>query len=132
MNCLDGTRLLGLTGTPAALVRAGLPFDAFERLAAFLGVGDYDLAEALDLAPRTLARRRGGAFTPAESDRLLRLARLSELALVVFEDDEAAARWLRTTKRRLGGESPLKHADTAPGASEVEDVLYAIEFGFPS
>ncbi len=141
LDRLDGTRLLGLSGegargetnAPVAYVRDGLPTEAFDRLQAFLGRPASALAATLGLAPRTLARRRqAGRLAPEESDRLLRTARLAELALVVFEDADAAATWLTTPKRLLGGETPLERADTAPGAREVEDMLYAVEFSMPA
>lgn len=153
LDQLDGTRILGLTQaentttyvreSPPVVsesqstygerplishIRQGLPTHAFDRLQAFLGCSTLVLASALGIAPRTLARRRGDRLSPEESDRLLRAARLAELALVVFEDADAASEWLTTPKRLLRGETPLEHADTAPGAREVEDMLYAIEF----
>ena len=130
-DALDGTRLLGLDepGSAARAVRDGLPIDAFDAVQAFLGVPAAQLAEAVWIAPRTLARRRQtGRLAPDESDRLLRTARLAEMALAAFEDADAAAAWLTEPKRLLGGESPLRASDTAPGAREVEDMLYAVEF----
>ena len=127
----NGARLLGLTypGIVPA-VRSGLPFAAFERLRAFVGISAQDLGDLLRIPQRTLARRKQeGRLTPVESDRLLRLARIAEMAVYVWEDNaEAAVRWLTTSKSLLGGESPLQHTDTGPGAREVEDMLYAIEF----
>jgi putative toxin-antitoxin system antitoxin component (TIGR02293 family) len=141
LDRLDGTRLLGLRpeGTrgeevaPVVSVRAGLPVAAFDRLQAFLDEPAAALAAALGLAPRTLNRRRqSGRLSADESDRLLRTARLAELALVALEDADAAARWLTSPKRLLAGETPLERADTAPGAREVEDMLFAIEFSLPA
>ncbi len=130
LDQLDGTRLLEIEGTDVVVaVRTGLPAGAIERLHNLLDVPMQDLAAVLGIPPRTLTRRRqGGRLTPDESDRLLRLARLAELALAVFEDADAARTWLTEPKRLLGGEAPLAHADTAPGAREVEDMLYAVEF----
>ncbi len=135
IEAVQGAGLLGFGSDcpPAALigaVREGLPYDAFERLRAFLDVPARDAGTRLLIAERTLARRRqNGRFTPEESDRLLRLARLAEMALVVFEGEAAPARrWLTQPKRLLNGESPLDRADTEAGAREVEDMLYAIEF----
>lgn len=149
---LDGTRILGLTEVETTTyirenqpvvsesqhtyagshlishIRQGLSTHAFDRLQTFLGCSTHVLASALGIAPRTLARRRGDCLSSEESDRLLRAARLAEFALVVFEDPDAAATWLTTPKRLLRGETPLEHTDTAPGAREVEDMLYAIEF----
>lgn len=130
-----GARLLGLNpdAPPHRLieaVRAGLPFKTFERLQAFLDVPARELGEALLISARTLARRKKQQqLSPEESDRLLRLARLSEMAFVVFEQNrERAHRWMTGPKNLLGGESPLRRADTEAGAREVEDMLYALEF----
>lgn len=111
-------------------VREGFPFDVYERLLGVLEVSGGELAEVLSIPDRTLQRRRkAGRLTSEESDRLLRVAHLAQLALMVFEDDtERTVRWLTTPKSLLGGESPLARADTEPGAREVEDMLYAIEF----
>lgn len=130
-DALDGTRLLGIDArlAPARAVRDGLPTDALDALQAFLDTPAATLADALGIAPRTLSRRRAsGRLASDESDRLLRTARLAEMALVALGDPTAAAAWLVEPKRLLGGESPLRHADTAPGARAVEDMLYAVEF----
>lgn len=127
----SGAYLLGLdSGTLVEAGRAGFPYEAFEQLRSFLRLPASALGAALSIAERTLARRRKrGSLTPEESDRMARVARLAEMALVVFEGDAASARtWLTTSKTLLGGESPLERADTEAGAREVEDMLYAIEF----
>ena len=86
------------------------------------------LAGALGLSMRTLARRRAaGRLAPSESDPLLRTARLVEMATVALGSAAGAAAWMTQT-HALFGESPLLRADTAPGAREVEDALYAIEY----
>ena len=130
---LDGTRLLGLDDNggavdPARAVRDGLPAAAFGALQDALGLPTAALAAAVGVTPRTLSRRRAdGRFTADESDRLLRAARLAEMAAVALGDPEAAAEWM-TAPHALFGEPPLRHADTAPGAREVEDALYAVEY----
>lgn len=129
-DTLDGTVLLGVDeGQDAALVvRSGLPVRTFDALQDALGLTALALAEALAIPPRTLSRRRTSErFSSAESDRILRVARLTEMAAVALGDTSAAAEWM-VSPHALFGESPLHHADTAPGAREVEDALYAIEF----
>lgn len=131
----DLATLLGLHAQSlVAAVRAGFPFETYERLRAMLGVSARELAGVLSIPERTLQRRRqAGRLTAEESDRLLRVARLVGLALMVFEGDaEHAVCWLTAPKTLLGGESPLMRADTEPGAREVEDMLYAIEFTMPA
>ena len=133
-DALDGADLLGLDGTgdPPALARAvrdGLPARAFDALRDALGLPAPALAEALGIAPRTLARRRSaGRLAADESDRLLRAARLTEMAVVALGDPRAGADWMTEPHALFGGETPLRHADTAPGARAVEDALYAVEF----
>ena len=128
-----GAEVLGLSSeTLVASVRAGLPIRVFERLQELLELPARELGAALSISERTLVRRREkGHLTPEESDRLLRLARLAELALAVFEGDREGARvWLTEPKTLLEGESPVERADTEAGAREVEDMLYVLEFGF--
>lgn len=127
-EALDGTRLLDLDADASHAVRSGLPAVAFDALQDVLGLPAAVLADALAIAPRTLTRRRAaGRFASDESDRLLRVARLVEMAAVALGGVDAAAIWM-TAPHSLFGESPLRHADTDPGAREVEDALYAIEF----
>jgi putative toxin-antitoxin system antitoxin component (TIGR02293 family) len=130
LDQLDGLSVLALgPGDPVAVVRAGMPFEAFVHLAGTLAQPVHRVAAAAGIPARTLTRRRQeGRLNPEESDRVLRLARTVELTLAVFEDSEAARTWLTTPKRLLGGEAPLEHAGTGPGARAVEAMLYAIEF----
>jgi putative toxin-antitoxin system antitoxin component (TIGR02293 family) len=126
---IKGSALLELSEAPIASIRQGLSVSAFDRLRGVLGCSAAELASALGMATRTLARRRtAGRLTHEESDRLLRTARLVEVAIYVFESEGAAAEWMNSPKRLLGGETPLRHADTVLGAREVEDMLFAIEF----
>jgi putative toxin-antitoxin system antitoxin component (TIGR02293 family) len=89
-----------------------------------------EVSSALDLPPRTLARRKQEhRLRPAESDRLFRLARVAARAAEVLGSDSKASRWLHTPNRALGSEPPLALLDTDLGARQVEDVLGRIEHG---
>lgn len=124
-------RILNVEGDqPVQSVREGLPFTAYERVQSFLSSPASELAAVLSISERTLARRkREGHLTKEESDRLVRLARLGERAVEVFDGDkQKAVRWLKAPKSVLQGETPLERADTEPGAREVEDMLHAIEY----
>lgn len=113
--------------------RQGLPYAAYERVQGLLSVPSKELARAVRISPRTLRRRKEeGHLSPEESDRLIRLARIVALALWVYESPDKAARWLTSEKQLLAGETPLERTDSEPGAREVEDMLYAIEFTFPA
>ena len=108
-----------------ARLKRGLPPSAFDRLRDELGLAADALAALTGVSTRTLARRkkRHEPLTLDTSERLLRLARLFEIATDVLGDEEAARRWLKSPNVALAGQAPLDYADTEPGAREVEDLL---------
>lgn len=113
-----------------ATVREGLPIDRFDVLKSLLGVSSEELTEVVGISASTLSRRREqGSFKKDESERILRVARLALRAVEVFEGTANARKWLTDPARALGGESPLRFADTEPGAQEVERMLLRLEHG---
>jgi putative toxin-antitoxin system antitoxin component (TIGR02293 family) len=81
---------------------------------------------------RTLVHRksRHESLTHDESDRAVRIARMTSLAEEVFGDDGKAARWLRKAKTRFEGRSPLEMLRTEAGARLVEEMLLQLDYGF--
>jgi len=114
-------------------VQKGLSYAALERLRRVLDVPVSQFAELIWIAPRTVARRKEtGRLRPDESDRLLRMARVTGLALQLFEGDLAEARrWLLSPQPALGGEAPARLAKTEVGAREVEHLVGRLERGIP-
>ena len=111
-------------------LRIGLPVQEFNDLQAALDVPMAKLAGLLSISKATLHRRKSGQrLRPAESDRIVRFARLMGRAVQVFESEENARRWLNSPQFGLGGEAPLDYAQTEVGAREVEDLLGRIEHG---
>ena len=111
-------------------LKKGLPVGAFERLRERLDVPEKMLASTVNIAYRTLSRRKKeGRFKTDESERVLRIAKLYEKALDVLEDTENTRQWFKMPAKALGGKTPLEYADTEPGAQEVEDLLVRIEYG---
>ncbi len=119
--------------TPARIVHAielGLPIVELEALRESLGIPLDRLAALLGISKATLHRRRTqGRLDRAESDRVVRFARLAGRAAEVLEGQENARRWLDSVQHGLGGVTPLDFAVTEAGAREVEDLLGRIEFG---
>lgn len=112
------------------LVKNGLRFDVFTRLQELLGVTELELASVLRIPSSTLARRKKrGVLATDESERLLRLARLYELAVETFGDPDEANRWLTTPRSALDDETPLRRSETEPGARQVEALLGRIAYG---
>ena len=88
------------------------------------------LAPLLGISKATLHRRKAaGRLDPAESDRVLRFARLMGRAVEVLETEENARSWLTSPQYGLGGSVPLDYAGTEVGAREVEDLLGRIAYG---
>lgn len=118
---------------PAKLVatlRAGLVVEELESLQATLDVPMEKLAPMLGISKATLHRRKAaGRLDQAESDRVIRFARLMGKALEVFESEESARSWLNSSQFGLGGAIPLQYAETEVGAREVENLLGRIESG---
>ena len=109
-------------------IKAGLPYQSLSNLSEELGVSVTELAQVIQVAPRTLQRRKQeGAFAPDESDRLFRIMRLLERAQEVIGPEGPA--WLTSPKRFLGGATPLAFADTEVGAWEVFQALGRLEHG---
>lgn len=127
--------LLGLRTTDWALllrnVERGLSFEALDRFQQNVGLATEQLLEWLQIASRTVTRRRRrGHLLPEESDRLLRAARVFGNTLELFEGDrDAAVEWLTTPKPALGGASPLEVSKTELGTREVENLLGRLEHG---
>lgn len=111
-------------------LKEGLPISAFDKLQGAMDLSGADLARVVNIAPRTLARRKiTGKLQSDESERLLRIGVLFDRAKEVLGGRDAARTWLKSPKRALAGRTPLEYADTEPGAREVEDLIGRIEHG---
>ena len=111
-------------------VQGGLPVQELEVLRDSLDVPIELLASKLGISNATLHRRkRQGRLGPAESDRVVRLARLVGKAAKVLGGMDAARQWLNSPQFGLGGAVPLDYAETEIGAREVENLLGRVEYG---
>ncbi|MDB6026202.1 MAG: hypothetical protein JWM68_2425 [Verrucomicrobiales bacterium] len=119
--------------TPSKLIqvlRVGLPVHELDDLQASLGVSMETLFPILGISKATLHRRKAeGRLDQAESDRVVRFARLMGKAAEVLESEESARQWMTSPQFGLDGAVPLEYAETEVGAREVEDLLGRIEYG---
>lgn len=119
--------------TPSKLIevlRVGLPVQELRDLQASLDVPVDKLFPMLGISKATLHRRQAeGRLDQAESDRVVRFAKLMGKAVEVMESDENARKWLQSPQFGLGGAVPLEYAETEVGAREVENLLGRIEYG---
>ncbi len=124
LDPMDTPRLVGR-------VEEGLSFGELERLRQNMGLSMDEMAELVQIRPRTLDRRKKeGRLHPEESDRLLRASRVFGRAIALFEGDvEGALGWLSTPQRALGGAVPLEMVRIEIGAREVEGLIGRLEHG---
>ncbi len=119
--------------SPSKLIqslKAGLPVQELDDLRGHLDLPMERLAPMLGISKATLHRRKiSGRLDPAESDRVVRFARLLGQAVEVLESVANARLWLTAPQAGLGGAVPLEYAETEVGAREVEDLLTRIEYG---
>ena len=112
------------------IVRHGISSQALDSMLRSIDLSQSELAQALDIPERTLARRkREGVFSREESAKLLRLARIAARAAEVFDDLDLAIGWLKAPAAAFGDATPLSLLDTDVGADSVMDTLGRIEHG---
>jgi putative toxin-antitoxin system antitoxin component (TIGR02293 family) len=114
----------------ARLVDERLPITSVESLSVH-GMSDEEIYRLI-IPRRTLVHRktRHESLTHDESDRAVRIARITALAEEVFGNDAKASRWLRKIKARFEGRSPLEMLRTEAGARLVEEMLLQLDYGF--
>jgi putative toxin-antitoxin system antitoxin component (TIGR02293 family) len=80
---------------------------------------------------RTLAHRiaKHQSLSKEESDKAVRVARITAAAEQVFGEPGRAWRWLRKPKRQFDSRSPLEMLATEAGARLVEELIIQIEDG---
>jgi putative toxin-antitoxin system antitoxin component (TIGR02293 family) len=100
------------------------------RLADRLSVSQETVLIVSDIKLRTFHRRqeKRQELTEAESDRIMRIARVAKEAERVFGNSEKSKRWLSTENRILGAK-PLDLLATDAGSRDVENELVRINYG---
>jgi putative toxin-antitoxin system antitoxin component (TIGR02293 family) len=113
----------------AALVDRGLPATAIKSLVRD-GLSDAE-AYQLIVPRRTLAHRvaKHQPLSKDESDKAVRVARITAMGEQVFGESERAWRWMRKPKRRFDGKTPIEMLATEAGARLVEEMIAQIDDG---
>ena len=80
---------------------------------------------------RTLAHRvaKRQPLSKEESDKAVRVARITTMAERAFHDPDKAWRWLRKPKRRFEAKTPIEMLATEAGARLVEEMILQFEHG---
>lgn len=113
----------------AVLVEKRLPVEVIGALLRN-GLQDSEVYQLI-VPRRTLAHRvaKSEPLSKEESDRVVRVARISMMAEEVFGESERAWRWLRKPKRRFNGRSAMDMLGTEAGARLVEEMIVQISDG---
>ena len=113
----------------ASLVEKRLPASAIKSLVRG-GLSDAEVYQLI-VPRRTLAHRmaRRQPLSKQESDKAVRVARITAMAEQVFGEPERAWRWLRKPKRRFDGKTPIEMLATEAGARLVEEMVAQIDDG---
>ena len=130
-------RLEGKLGVPGihsdedlvTLVERRLPASAIRSLVRS-GLSDAEVY-GLILPRRTLAHRlaKREPLSREESDKAVRVARITALAEQTFGEPARAWRWMRKPKQRFRGRTPIELLATEAGARMVEEMIYQIDNG---
>lgn len=85
----------------------------------------------LNASISTLSRRRREQknLDPIASERLDRIAIISNWAKAIFESEESAVQWMSRPNKALGNALPIMLCETEIGARQVRRTLYALEWG---
>jgi putative toxin-antitoxin system antitoxin component (TIGR02293 family) len=132
---LADARVLGLRVQDrialADKVEGGFSYESFVRLQKETDLSREQLAALVQITQRTLTRRKArGRLNQEESERLLRVAHVFDMAVQLHEGDKQAARaWLEHPNRALNGKIPFELARTEVGAREVEALVSRLEHG---
>lgn len=137
LRLLGGPRVLVTAGSnrggEAARARAltfRVKYAAVENLGRFLVESPQRLMRVIQINERTAQRRRErGALSPEESDRIARIARVSQRAIDSLGDENRAREWLKRPNRALQDAAPLDLLSTDAGSELVTDELGRIEYG---
>lgn len=93
-----------------------------------------DIADILDVAPKTLTRwaknkKNIKSISKQKSDRIEILESILILGKKVLGSDEELNRWLHNPVFALEGKKPIDLIKTESGRRKVEEVLHQIEYG---
>jgi putative toxin-antitoxin system antitoxin component (TIGR02293 family) len=112
-----------------SLVEKRLPPGAIKSLVRG-GLSDAEVYQLI-VPRRTLAHRiaKHQPLSREESDKAVRVARITTMAERAFHDSEKAWRWLRKPKRRFESKTPIQMLATEAGARLVEEMIIQFEYG---
>lgn len=93
-------------------------------------VPEKELAQISGLSQRTISRMSDDQLLPQQSaEVIISIMRTYQRAIEVFESEDTAHKWLKTSLPVLGNQTPLQAVSNRFGAELVLDLLGRIEHG---
>ncbi|MDR1226400.1 MAG: MbcA/ParS/Xre antitoxin family protein [Prevotellaceae bacterium] len=113
------------------LVKHGVEFPVFKRVAKQSEFSLDDWAEILNISERTMQRyeQENKTFAPIYSEKILAIDMLMRYGADVFGSSNAFHVWLEANNVALGGITPRTLLDTSFGIDLIRNELCRIEFG---
>ncbi|HSC79706.1 MAG TPA: antitoxin Xre/MbcA/ParS toxin-binding domain-containing protein [Chitinolyticbacter sp.] len=114
-----------------ALIREGMSADVLQGISDEFDIPKQAVYGVLHLPASTAARltKENKTLGVAESERVARIAEITDRAVAAFGDAAQAKRWLTLPSRAFNGATPFSMLDTEIGAQEVRRVLVTIQYG---
>lgn len=130
----QGTALSFMSNSAEEIIRhtrEGVPARSVAEISNLLEMPRTSFYEAVHISRSTNEARimKNQRLPPDDSDRIVRVARVLERAIGVFEGSQSARQWLKRQIRSLGGVAPISLLDTQTGYELVMDTLGRIEHG---
>jgi putative toxin-antitoxin system antitoxin component (TIGR02293 family) len=112
-------------------IKKGFPVQLFQAMRLTFNLQQEMVAILFNGSASTFERRirEDQALDTVASERLDRIASVSNLAHGVFENQDAAAKWMSVPNKALGDIAPILLCETEIGAKQVRRVLHALEWG---
>lgn len=119
----DGIALLGQ-------ISEGLEGEVASRITTWAHISQSDLRKMSGIPNTTFNRSVKARFTAEQSERLVRIIRVLDRAVELFEGDKVLAqKWLNEPARALGWKTPADVMNSEAGAWEVMKLITRLEHG---
>lgn len=113
-----------------SILSKGTRYIELKKLSSYTSFSDRRILLSLGVSDSTIARRKKeNRLEGSDCDRLFRFAEIFKLSVSVFGTKERAKEWLESKHNYLNNNTALDNMQTETGASEVENLLYAIDHG---
>lgn len=123
LNSSDGVALLGQ-------IHEGLDGNVADVIIDWAKITQNDLRKMSGIPSTTFSRSRKARFTAEQSERLVRIIRVIDRAVDLFEGNkDEAQKWLNEPNRALSWKVPAELMASETGAYEVMKLITRLEHG---